>query len=639
MHPNPIARMSRASSPLAPRPGDATKAVAALLLALLSGCGDGHTALTGPQADPEGRLQPTLTSKAPTPAVEAQPIWRYAGVRFTPPVPPSLGLNIVIRGHDFADRYVWYLKEVSPTHLDDLRWSALVSQDLVNFGVQTVTLDDQIAGTFTDVTANSAHSDPPVRVERFGEAYFGLPEYGLIHDAGTLFTSLDGLAWQSMPPIQAGSLRYWFKTADRRTACPTAFSDSEHCAPPVDLAATADTLYLLFPDRILRTTDRDTWSAFSLPSDCQVANGTGLGLLPNNRLVVQTRTDARKVCVSTDRGATWTVQTTTIELGSFSPTDSYPVIASDFSTAGSYLLSDSDYPYRDFYLRSTDGVRWTSAAAPVSNCPDVLPVNSGVIRVDDAWRNTDQLRRVEFGCETGTGVAESSDGQTWFYLPLLSAQPLNLYGHDQASPGRFHQNGIGSRPLAVRNSQDLLLPATLQGGSVGEATVVLVRLKRTTQEEFDAANPRPTTPGTSTPGNGGTGGSTSPGGTDSSAGCTGACGGGCFIATAAYGSDSERHVLVLREFRDTVLLPSGLGRAFVRSYYNWSPPIADAIRHRDTVRAMVRAALAPIVFTVEHPRSVLAAMAGVLMLLVGSVRVRSGGEPASVGRDRPSSSR
>lgn len=80
-------------------------------------------------------------------------------------------------------------------------------------------------------------------------------------------------------------------------------------------------------------------------------------------------------------------------------------------------------------------------------------------------------------------------------------------------------------------------------------------------------------------------------------------GGGCFIATAAYGSDMAPQVQVLRDFRDRALLTNAPGRAFVSFYYRHSPALADAIRPHDSVRAVVRAALGPVVWSVEHPAS------------------------------------
>jgi hypothetical protein len=69
----------------------------------------------------------------------------------------------------------------------------------------------------------------------------------------------------------------------------------------------------------------------------------------------------------------------------------------------------------------------------------------------------------------------------------------------------------------------------------------------------------------------------------------------CFIATAAYGSSMDPHVKVLREFRDHILLANTAGRAFVRFYYTYSPPVADFIAGRHTLRALVRWSLLPLV--------------------------------------------
>jgi hypothetical protein len=62
----------------------------------------------------------------------------------------------------------------------------------------------------------------------------------------------------------------------------------------------------------------------------------------------------------------------------------------------------------------------------------------------------------------------------------------------------------------------------------------------------------------------------------------------CFIATAVYGTDTAEEINILREFRDVVLLPSGLGAEFVSLYYQISPPIAEVISQHDSVRTAVR---------------------------------------------------
>ncbi|HUX49103.1 MAG TPA: CFI-box-CTERM domain-containing protein, partial [Dehalococcoidia bacterium] len=65
-------------------------------------------------------------------------------------------------------------------------------------------------------------------------------------------------------------------------------------------------------------------------------------------------------------------------------------------------------------------------------------------------------------------------------------------------------------------------------------------------------------------------------------------GGGCFIATAAYGTDTASELDILREYRDKVLLPNSLGAEFVSLYYKTSPPIADFISEHEVLRTAVR---------------------------------------------------
>ncbi len=74
----------------------------------------------------------------------------------------------------------------------------------------------------------------------------------------------------------------------------------------------------------------------------------------------------------------------------------------------------------------------------------------------------------------------------------------------------------------------------------------------------------------------------------------------CFIATAAYGSESAEEINILREFRDEYLLESPLGRLLVGTYYRVSPPIASIIENNRLLRLIVREVLIdPVVNMVE----------------------------------------
>ena len=90
----------------------------------------------------------------------------------------------------------------------------------------------------------------------------------------------------------------------------------------------------------------------------------------------------------------------------------------------------------------------------------------------------------------------------------------------------------------------------------------------------------------------------------------------CFIATAAYGSLLESHVVVLRHFRDNVLLKFSAGQWFVKEYYQYSPPIADYIRSNEGLRFAVRMILTPIIFMIEYWKLVGLGLLSVLGVLV-----------------------
>jgi len=82
-------------------------------------------------------------------------------------------------------------------------------------------------------------------------------------------------------------------------------------------------------------------------------------------------------------------------------------------------------------------------------------------------------------------------------------------------------------------------------------------------------------------------------------------GGGCFIATAAYGSYLQKDVEFLRVFRDKYLLTNKLGKSFVDTYYHYSPPIANYIAQHDYLRTIVRWILTGIIFIIKYPWVVL----------------------------------
>ncbi len=125
---------------------------------------------------------------------------------------------------------------------------------------------------------------------------------------------------------------------------------------------------------------------------------------------------------------------------------------------------------------------------------------------------------------------------------------------------------------------------------------------------------------TTTGGGGGGGGGDDDDGDDDGGGD-----GGCFIATAAYGSYADEHVMLLREFRDKHLLTNAAGRELVDAYYAYAPPIADFIAEHGALKVATRFVLTPVVYTVKHP--------GLVLLLMGFV-VAGAGESVRRGRHR-----
>ena len=74
-------------------------------------------------------------------------------------------------------------------------------------------------------------------------------------------------------------------------------------------------------------------------------------------------------------------------------------------------------------------------------------------------------------------------------------------------------------------------------------------------------------------------------------------GGGCLIATAAYGSEMSPQVQMLREIRDNQLMNTESGSAFMSAfnnvYYSFSPYIADMERENPMFKEAVKLGLTP----------------------------------------------
>ena len=80
-------------------------------------------------------------------------------------------------------------------------------------------------------------------------------------------------------------------------------------------------------------------------------------------------------------------------------------------------------------------------------------------------------------------------------------------------------------------------------------------------------------------------------------------GGGCLIATAAYGSELTPQVQFLREIRDNTVMSTESGAAFMTGfnqlYYSLSPTIADMDRENPMFQETIRTFITPMISTLS----------------------------------------
>jgi len=80
-------------------------------------------------------------------------------------------------------------------------------------------------------------------------------------------------------------------------------------------------------------------------------------------------------------------------------------------------------------------------------------------------------------------------------------------------------------------------------------------------------------------------------------------GGGCLIATAAFGSELSTNVQMLREVRDTQIMNTQVGAMFLSGfnqfYYSFSPTIADMERQSPAFKELVKITITPLLTTLS----------------------------------------
>jgi len=106
-------------------------------------------------------------------------------------------------------------------------------------------------------------------------------------------------------------------------------------------------------------------------------------------------------------------------------------------------------------------------------------------------------------------------------------------------------------------------------------------------------------------------------------------GGGCLIATAAFGSELSSQVQFLREIRDNTVLQTESGTRFMvgfnQFYYSFSPTIADYERENSTFKEAVKITLTPLLTSltllqyadIDSESEILGYGIGIILLNIG----------------------
>jgi hypothetical protein len=106
-------------------------------------------------------------------------------------------------------------------------------------------------------------------------------------------------------------------------------------------------------------------------------------------------------------------------------------------------------------------------------------------------------------------------------------------------------------------------------------------------------------------------------------------GGGCLIATAAFGSEISSQVQFLRELRDNTILQTKSGTAFMTGfnqfYYSFSPTVADYERENSIFKETVKITLTPLLTSltllnhvnIDTEQEMLGYGIGVILLNIG----------------------
>ena len=233
---------------------------------------------------------------------------------------------------------------------------------------------------------------------------------------------------------------------------------------------------------------------------------------------------------------------------------------------------------RQYTLTVAAGNGGTTDSAPGSYTYDSGTQVSITATPDTGFRCAGWTGDVPSGCENDNPLTIIMDSNKTITANFIAQYTLTIAagtgGTTEPEPGSYtHDSGTQVQVTASVTSSGYQFSGW-SGDASGTANPITITMDRDKSITANFTPPPPEEPGD---------------------GDGGVKKGGCFIATAAYGSPIHPHLDILRDFRDKYLMPNSFGRKFVELYYRYSPTIASFIAKHKLLKVAVRINLLPLI--------------------------------------------